>query len=69
MASEVNPKHLAGCVGIVAQFPASCIWWVLFGMMLHRTGAGAMEWSLYAGYLVLSVICFGIFSFMRIVED
>ncbi len=61
-ANESNPKAMIGCVIIVATIPAAVIWYVLFGMMLHHYGAGAMEWSLYVGYLICSVLalCFSL---------
>ena len=67
--SEPTARQAFGCAAAVAAFPAACIWWVLFGLMLNKTQAGAMEWSLYVGYLVMSVIAFCLGSFMKLLED
>lgn len=53
---EKTAKGVIGCATIVFELPAAIIWWVLFGMVLNRLEVGAMEWSLYVGYLILSAI-------------
>ncbi len=52
----LNNKQAAGCAQCIAAFPAALVWYFLFGAMLHKTGAGVMEWSLFVGYLVCSVL-------------
>ena len=35
-------------------------------MILHKTNAGAMEWSLYVGYLILSAVALAGGSVFRV---
>ena len=59
MTTEVTDKDAmatVGCATVIFAVPASIVWWVLFGMVLHRLNVGAMEWSLYVAYLILSAI-------------
>jgi hypothetical protein len=47
-----------GCAAVIAAIPALVIWFVLLGLLLDKTNAGVMEWSLYVGYIVCHVITF-----------
>jgi hypothetical protein len=59
MASTDDKQALAmsaGCAMFFAALPASAIWYVLLGILLNKTDSGAMEWSLFVGYVVCSVL-------------
>lgn len=45
-----------GCATFIAALPAAVIWFVLLGLLLHKTDGGAMEWSLFVGYVVCSTL-------------
>ena len=67
-ASDDDKKTFAmsaGCAMFFAALPASVLWYVLLGLLLNKTGAGVMEWSLFMGYLVCSVLSLVLSSIWR----
>lgn len=68
MASDDDKKNFAmslGCVIFVTALPATVIWYVLLGLLLNKTGAGAMEWSLFVGYTICSMLTLVLGSLWR----